>query len=101
MFESTSKRYMTRMVAETIHIEIQNILWGLIDEQGQKNLKLDYLQLFELEAKKGKQYIIHKQEVPESKLKWCFQLKDTTPINQTLWCIDSETHQTMLLPSDY
>lgn len=101
MFANKEKRYMTRMIAEDVHVEIQKILWDLIDEQRKNDLELDYLQVFELIAMQGKQHVIHRQEVPERSVRRVFKLKYTTPINQTIWCIDSDEYQMMLFPSDY
>src|SRR5690625_3859218 len=85
MFNDKSKRYMTKTINKTVHSEIQMILWGLIDEQREKDLELDYLQVFELKVQQGKQYIIHRQEVPERKCEWVYQLKHTSPIDQMVW----------------
>ena len=41
----TENRYMTRKVAEEIPLEINILLWKLIDEL---NVEKDYLQVFEL-----------------------------------------------------
>jgi len=101
MFSDKEKRYMTRMIAEVVHVEIQKILWDLIDEQRKNNLELNYLQVFELIAMQGKQHVIYRQEVPERSVRRVFKLKYTTPINQTIWCIDSDEYQMMLFPSDY
>ena len=65
MFSDKYKRYMTRAVSEAIDIEIQKLLWDLIDKQKAHALELDYLQVFELSNKDGKQYVIHRQEIPE------------------------------------
>jgi len=92
---------MTKTIDETVHAEIQMILWSLIDEQRQKDKELDYLQVFELKEKEGRQHIIHRQEVPERKCEWVYTLQYTTPIDQTIWCIDSEEYQMMLLPNEY
>ena len=54
------KRYMTIMIDEVIHVEIQKILWDLIDEQRKQDLELDYLQVLELKSEYGKQHIIHR-----------------------------------------
>lgn len=89
------------MIDEVIHVEIQKLLWELIDEQCRNDLELDYLQVFELRAQHGKQHITHHQELPERRTKWIFQLKHTTPIDRTIWCMDSDEYQMMLLPSDY
>lgn len=101
MFKDKSKRYMTRTIEETVHAEIQMILWNLIDEQGKAGKELDYLQVFELEVTEGRQRIVHRQEMPERKREWIYTLQYTTPIEQTIWCIDSEAYKIMLLPSEY
>lgn len=97
MFNRKHERYMTRSIDETVHAEIQMILWRLIDEQANEGMKLDYLQVFELTVADGRQRIVHRQEEPERKREWLYTLQYTTPIEQTIWCIDS----VMLLPSDY
>lgn len=91
---------MTKTIDETVHAEIQMILWSLIDEQQKEDKGLDYLQVFELKEKEGRQHIIHRQEVPERKHEWVYTLQYTTPIAQTIWCIDSESYQMMLLPNE-
>lgn len=92
---------MTRTIDETVHAEIQMILWRLIDELKEKDVKLDYLQVFELTVADERQRIIHRQEVPERKSEWIYTLQYTTPIDQKIWCIDSELYQMMLLPNEY
>lgn len=101
MFSKKHARYMTKTIGGTVHTEIQMILWNLIDEQRKTEKELDYLQVFELKAVDGRQHIVHRQEVPERKREWMYTLQYTTPINQTIWCIDSEEYQMMLFPSDY
>lgn len=101
MFSDKSKRYMTRMIDEVVHVEIQKILWDLIDEQPKNDLELDYLQVFELKAQHGKQHIIHRQEVPEKEETSIVPLHSTQPINTTIWCIDSRDYQMMFFPEDY
>ena len=92
---------MTRTIDETVHAEIQMILWRLIEEQGKQELELDYLQVLELKVTDGRQHIIHRKEVPERKREWIYTLQYTTPIDQTIWCIDNESNQMMLLPNEY
>ena len=61
----TENRYMTRKVEEEIPLEINILLWNLIDEL---NVEKDYLQVFELNSiGEGIVEVIHKQEVPEYK----------------------------------
>ncbi len=92
---------MTRTIDETVHAEIQMILWNLIDEQRNAEKELDYLQVFELKVTDGRQRIVHRQEVPERKREWVYTLQYTNPIDQTIWCMDSEEYQMMLLPNEY
>ncbi|URM33404.1 DUF960 domain-containing protein [Cytobacillus firmus] len=102
MFEDQGKRYMTRSIAETLHIEIQLFLWSLLDEKVSKEEELDYLQVFELSVKNGKQCIIHRQEQPPNKQQWIVELQHTKPLNCTIWCMDNGSEgQIMLYPSDY
>ncbi|MEZ7892712.1 MAG: DUF960 domain-containing protein [Candidatus Wallbacteria bacterium] len=99
MFE-TGKRYMTCGVVSEIPLDIQLILWGLIDKLKTKNEQLDYLQIFEL-AKKNEntQYIKHIQEVPPYKNESTF--RHNTPVNKKIYVIDDKTHSTMLLAEEY
>lgn len=92
---------MTRSIDETVHAEIQMILWRLIEEQGNEGMKLDYLQVLELTVADGRQRIVHRQEEPERKREWLYTLQYTIPIEQTIWCIDSEAYKIMLLPKEY
>lgn len=101
MFKGNAQRYKSKMIDETIHIEIQKLLWNLIDIQSKEELELDYLQKFELRVNNGEQLITQKQEIPRRKLEWRFKLKHTVPIVQTIWCIDNGEYQMMLLPGDY
>lgn len=101
MFDDKDKRYMTKAVAESLHPEIQMLLWQLIDHQKEQGKELDYLQVFELVNKNNKQEILHRQEVPPSETKWFIPLKNTTPIYETVWCMDDGENQVMMYPSDY
>lgn len=100
----TSKRYATRGIMAEIGLDIQLILWTMIDRQKSKGIKLDYLQIFELaiEEKAGVhvQKVIHRQEQPPTKD--IYYLPDIeTPLNIKIWAIDSEEYCTMLLPDEY
>lgn len=101
MFDNKTERYMTRTIAEELHMEIAFILWQLIDAQNEQNVETDYLQVFELSVSDSKQVIIHRQEVPEIKGSCIRTLEDTEPITSTIWCIDNGDGQVMLFPEDY
>lgn len=61
MFEPEKKRYLTRGIDTNISLELQIFLWNAIDNMPEPK---DYLQVFELNAKDGVQYIFHKSEQP-------------------------------------
>lgn len=61
---------MTKGISEGVPLEIQMILWGMVDAL-RKAKKLDYLQVFELETTGNQeegtlvQVITHSQEQPK------------------------------------
>ena len=60
---------------------------------------IDYLQVFSLYVKNGKQVITHTQEVPEYKREYVFNIG--TAINAKIYVIDSGTYSTMLFAQEY
>lgn len=91
-------RYMTRKIVEEIPLEINILLWNLIDEL---HIEKDYLQIFELNPiEEGVLEIIHKQEVPmyESIIYICNkEIKE----RKKIYIIDEKIHSTMLLSEEY
>ena len=59
-------RYVSRQVNETVPMQLQILLWSMIDSLKEKK-KLDYLQIFRLKVKGDKVLIEHEQEVPPYK----------------------------------
>lgn len=104
MFEKECQRYLTPEIKEGVPMEVQLLLWHLIDEV---DWQKDYLQIFELfkENQTNKLIIIHRQEQPEKKRKVSFQLGkysiEFPVIPSKIWVIDDGDHQTMLLPEEY
>ncbi|MFJ7725876.1 DUF960 family protein [Neobacillus sp. NPDC097160] len=102
MNEQRKPRYMTRAISEKISIEMQTLLWELLDSIAvQRKDKMDYLQVFEFVNINKKIKIINSQEQPPIKEEIIIEqgimnLKDTT-----IWIIDEPDKQTMLFPSDY
>jgi hypothetical protein len=80
----------------------QLLLWGLVDELG-KTGGLDYLQVFDLgtESKDGVTYqsVTHTQEQPPYREKHLYILPEA--VKAKIFCIDDETHSTMLLADEY
>ena len=64
----TAKRYATRGIATEVGLEIQLILWAMIDGRKKKGVQVDYLQVFELSFARRDgilvQKVIHRQECP-------------------------------------
>jgi hypothetical protein len=98
-----TNRYLTKGVAHEVGVDIQLLLWMLIDKR-KKMGAIDYLQIFELtiETHQGKQLqkIVHSQEVPSRKDEY---LADVIlePLNRKIWVIDSGEYCTMLFPQEY
>lgn len=104
MFEKGNQRFLTPGIKEGVPLEVQLLLWQLIDaSDGQ----MDYLQIFELHKDNhaNKLIIIHRQEEPEQQRKVSFQLgkyaKEFPVIPNKIWVIDDGDHQTMLLPEEH
>lgn len=104
MFEKEGQRFLTPGIKEGVPLEVQLLLWHLIDDS---NWQMDYLQIFELhkENHTNKLIIIHRQEEPEQKRKVAFHLgklpKELHVLPSKIWVIDDGDHQTMLLPEEY
>ncbi|EME8134945.1 hypothetical protein MU945_002556, partial [Enterococcus faecium] len=78
------------------------LCWNLIDQNSQKQLPLDYLQIFEFSTEKGNQKLVHRQEEPEERKEYLISPKlRLKSVSQKIWVIDSGEYQTMLLPEEY
>ena len=99
----TGTRYITCGIGNEVPVELQTVLWDLIDMDKQKGEVLDYLQVFKLkpvfENGMEVQEIIHSQEQPSRKKTITIQIK--TPITAKIFVIDDITHVTMLLSDEY
>ena len=100
----SSNRFVTAEVAATIGPDIQYALWKLIDDKKQAGAVLDYLQIFELSPDYAFgeifQKVTHRQEVPPDKKDWYYRAI-ISPVNATIWVIDSGDYATMLYPHEY
>ncbi|SFM34706.1 protein of unknown function [Pelosinus propionicus DSM 13327] len=100
----TSKRYATKGICETISLDIQMVIWAMIDQWRQDRVTMDYLQVFELSIERrnsiGIQKVIHTQECPCKSATYYLPIIEN-PIKTTIWVIDSEEYCMMLLPDEY
>lgn len=97
MFEPEKKRYLTRGIDTNISLELQIFLWNAIELMPEPK---DYLQVFELVARGGVQYIHHKSEQPEFEMTYILPDVENA-VNAKVYCIDSEDYCTMLLAEEY
>ena len=82
------ERYLTRGISNEIPLEIQILLWSMIDKL---NVKKDYVQVFEIE---------HRQEVP--KYKSDIVVKNVGISSKVkIFVIDDGEYSTMMLSSEY
>lgn len=102
MFQNKGQRYVTKGVMDSLPVELQTLCWNLIDQNVQKKLPLDYLQIFEFSIEKGNQKLVHRQEEPEERKEYLISPKlCLKSVSQKIWVIDSGEYQTMLLPEEY
>lgn len=95
-------KYVTKAVSEEISVEIQALLWGLMDILATKRKeRMDYLQVFEISATKKHIHIVNKQEKPPIQEKFVFGNVSIVTKNVVVWIIDDHEKQVMLFPSDY
>lgn len=96
-------RYITKGVNEDVDIRLQVLIWGLIDRLKEiKDLKIDYLQVFNICKNKDKIILEHKQEVQEYKKLYEINNKEIDINgNIKLFIIDNNEYSTMLLAEEY
>ncbi|TYS18053.1 hypothetical protein FZC78_09505 [Rossellomorea vietnamensis] len=99
----TSKpRYMTRAINEELSIEIQALLWGLLDSIVIiRKDKMDYLQVFEIVNNCKSIKITNHQEQPYLKQEIVLEHVLMNVKATVVWIINEPNKQTMLFPSDY
>lgn len=102
MSRKRKPKYVTKAVSEEISVEIQALLWRLMDILAAKRKeRMDYLQVFEISATKKHIHIVNKQEKPPIQEKFVFGNVSIVTKNVVVWIIDDHEKQVMLFPSDY
>ena len=95
------KKYVSRQANEIVPIEIQILMWSMIDELKEK-IKVDYLQIFRLKKKDNKLIVEHEQEVPPYKEQYELQEKHISIEHDVkVYVIDSVDYSTMILAEEY
>jgi len=91
-------RYMTRNIVEDIPLEINILLWNLIDEL---QIEKDYLQIFELNPiGEGIVEIVHKQEIPEYEAS-IYIHNEAIKESKKIYAIDSIEYSTLMFSHEY
>lgn len=77
MFEKDKPRYVTRQIASNVSIEIQVLIWRIMDIRRNNQEPLDYLQVFNLQRIIDMQMITNRQEQPPMKMIVKIKLKES------------------------
>jgi hypothetical protein len=102
MTEQKKPRYVTRAINDEVNIEIQVLLWELMNSIAVKRKdKMDYLQVFEIVNSGNKFKVINRQEQPAMREVLVIEHGSMDLDHLTVWIIDEPDKQTMLSPNDY
>lgn len=94
----SNERYITREVSDRVPVEIQILMWNLVEEiEGEK----DYLQVFEV-IPNGSEFveITHKQEIPEFTCNYIIK-NVGIKTKMKLYIIDNGEYSTMMFSHEY
>jgi len=98
------KQYSTQEVAETLGLDIQMILWSMIDKWKREGVTVDYLQVYELsvECACGEVYqkIYHHQEIPKKNEVFYYKNIEN-PITAKIFIIDEDGSGVILFAHEY
>lgn len=94
----TNEKYLTREVADRVPIEMQMLMWNLIEEI---EVEKDYLQIFELIPNSSEFVeIVHKQEIPE--FTFNYRVKNCgIETKMKLYIIDNGDYSMMMFNHEY
>lgn len=100
------QRFKTKGINDKIPLNIQMLIWHILDNFVTNANEVDYLQIFNLHINWTKQtlQIVHQQEIPSYQMIYEFKLpiEDLLHLNnQKIYIIDNGTYNTMLLTDEY
>ncbi|MFK9141625.1 DUF960 family protein [Staphylococcus epidermidis] len=99
-------RYITRGASEHLSIDLQILLWHMVEER-ENPPQTDYLHIFRLQEDKNILSIIHEQEQPAYKLEYHYTnyVKNQNALPKKVYVIREDDVDTfyyvMLLPEEY
>lgn len=96
-------RYVTKGINIQVDLAIQIVLWNMIDELKSKDdIKLDYLQVFEVEKVEEFIKIEHRQEVPYYSQTYMLNgMNIEITSKMKIFVIDDGENSTMMLSEEY
>ena len=94
----TNEKYLTREVADRVPIEMQMLMWNLVEKI---EVEKDYLQIFELIPNSSEFVeIVHKQEIPE--FTFNYRVKNCgIETKMKLYIIDNGDYSMMMFNHEY
>jgi hypothetical protein len=102
MLQQKKPKYVTKKINEKLDVEIQALLWMLMDILSRKRKdKMDHLQIFNIATTNKHIKIINRQEHPYFEEEFVFAKDSIVNENSTVWIIDEPDKQIMLFPRDY
>ena len=94
----TNERYLTREVADRVPIEMQMLMWNLVEEI---EVEKDYLKIFELIPNSSEFVeIVHKQEIPEFTFNYIVK-NFGLEAKMKLYIIDNGDYSMMMFSHEY
>ncbi|MCH1561261.1 DUF960 domain-containing protein [Staphylococcus epidermidis] len=99
-------RYITRGINESIPLDLQILLWHMVEER-EKPPHTDYLHIFRLQEDENILSITHEQEQPPYKLEYHYTnyVKSQNALPKKVYVIREDDVDTfyymMLLPEEY
>ena len=99
-------RYITRGVSEHLSLDLQILLWHMVEER-ENPPQTDYLHIFRLQEDKNILSIIHEQEQPAYKLEYHYTnyVKNQNALPKKVYVIREDDvdafYYVMLLPEEY
>ena len=99
-------RYITRGVSEHLSLDLQILLWHMVEER-ENPPQTDYLHIFRLQEDKNILSIIHEQEQPAYKLEYHYTnyIKNQNALPKKVYVIREDDvdafYYVMLFPEEY
>jgi len=97
-------KYATSQVASSVGVDLQVILWELITKWKNEDVKLDYLQIYELSVEYAGgevfQKVIHRQADP-SRTEVLYYKTVRHPIDAAIYIVSSEEGAKMMFSSEH